>query len=191
MYKHRLTNYLHCHTIVLTLSYHCHTIVTPLYWQCETYVRVDGVLQSVNDLVHLGHLQTGVSRQAHLSSNEPADGHGLEDPVPCGPGEAGQLAPRHARLQIQPWLGVFPRQADPGVLKLETSVCQEESDGLPPQSVVEVLELDSCHTIIKLRNSSQHYFWNCLIPDIPHSFTPQTDRAGVLLSLPISLSYQI
>ena len=38
--KHRLTNYLHCHTIVLTLSHHCHTIVLTLSYHCTDNARL-------------------------------------------------------------------------------------------------------------------------------------------------------
>ena len=108
-----------------------------------THVGVDGVLDDVHDLVHLGHLQTVPPSYPDLPGQEPekrvcengifsdkmmrtvyyfrwsllppADGHGLADPGPL-PGEGGHLAPGHHRLHLLPGGGVRPGQRHPLVL---------------------------------------------------------------------------
>ena len=41
----------------------------------KNYISVDGVLNDIDNLIHLGHLQTVIARNPHLSGQEPADGH--------------------------------------------------------------------------------------------------------------------
>ena len=75
----------------------------------------DGVLNGINYLVNLGHLQVVPARDPNLSSNEPSYSHGLANLLPI-PSEYRELAPGHVGLDVHPGSVAVPGHGQPLVL---------------------------------------------------------------------------
>merc|ERR1719270_2674457 len=85
----------------------------------------DDVLDNIHNLIHLCHLQTISPSYTHLSSKEPADGHGLTKSLSI-PSQTRKLTPRHCWLHCLPVVHVIPGRSYSVICVLVSSVGQQK-----------------------------------------------------------------